>query len=158
MMVVILILSLLPFRLFRGHPLTAAMGRSYCMAMLVFLFINCCLYPAVLQYQAGMLAGDYIRRQVPDCRTVYMPVHGPDNFSIGFWSPCPVRRAAPAAPGAYYFVKELYADTLAREGYQLERLGRWPNFHVSQLTGEFLNYRTRASTVEWFTIVRIGSH
>ena len=159
MAVVVLFLSLLPFRLLRGHALTSAVGRSFWMAMVVFLFVNCCLYPSVLQYQAGMLAGDYIRRQVPDCRILYMPVNGPDNFSIEFWTPAPVRRFDPDSlhgRAAYYFVKETYADTLVRNGHRVERLERWPNFHISQLTGEFLNYKTRARTVEWMTLVRLN--
>lgn len=163
MMVVILVLSILPFRLFRREKLTSAVGRSCWMALLTFTFINCCLYPAILQYQAGMIAGDYLRRQLPDCKVVYMPEKGPDNYSIEFYSPCAVQRLSPDSfPSvlrrgpAIFFVTKAYSDTLYRKGFQVEPLRQFRNFHVSRLTGEFLDHRTREASVEWFELAHVS--
>jgi 4-amino-4-deoxy-L-arabinose transferase-like glycosyltransferase len=162
LMIVILALSILPFLLFRGNALTPVTGRSIWTALLVFAFVNCCLYPAILQYQAGMLAGDYLRRHAPDRNIVYMPEKGPDNYSIEFYSPYPVQRLSPdSLPGrlgrgpAVFFMTPKFSDTLIRKGYRVEELHRFPNFHVSQLTREFLDYRTRPASVEWFELVRV---
>lgn len=163
MMAVILVLSILPFRLFRRDKLTSAVGRSCWMALLTFTFVNCCLYPAILQYQAGMIAGDYLRRQLPDCKVVYMPEKGPDNYSIEFYSPCAVQRLSPDSfPSvlrrvpAIFFVTKAYSDTLYRKGFRVEPLRQFRNFHVSRLTGEFLDHRTREASVEWFELARVS--
>jgi len=172
LMIVILVLSALPFWLFRGNsPVTIfpevqlrdIFGRSCWMALLVFLFVNCCLYPAILGYQAGMVAGDHIRRQLPACKTVYMPEKAPENYSVEFYSPCPVQRISSDSlfvvlgrGPAIFFVTKAYSDTLASKGYQIETLLWSPNFHVSQLSGEFLNYRTRENSVEWFELARVS--
>jgi len=165
LMIVILALSLLPFRLFRGNALTSTTGRSTWMALLVFVFINCCLYPSILQYQAGMMASDYLRRRLPDCNVVYMPEKAPDNYSIEFYSPCAVRRLPPDSlpvtlerRAVIFFITRQFSDTLSRKGYNVEVLQAFPNFHVSQLTGEFLDYRTRPASVEWFELARVGVH
>ena len=164
-MTAILLLSILPFRLFGRNALTSAAGRSFWMALLAFFFLNCCLYPAVLRYQAGMAAGDYIRHQVPGCNVLYMPEKGPENYSIEFYSPCPVQRISldslPARLGrddAFFFITPAFSDVLLRMGYQIDLLRSFPNFHVSQLSGEFLDYRTRQRSVEWFELVRINRH
>ncbi|MBN9379567.1 MAG: glycosyltransferase family 39 protein [Chitinophagaceae bacterium] len=161
-MIVILGLAILPFRLFRGNVLVSAVGRSYWMALLTFILINCCLYPAILGYQAGMAAGDYLRHQLPACGTIYMPEKAPDNYSIEFYSPCAVQRlprdSFPAVLDrgpAVFFITKAYSDTLSRMGYRVERLRQFPNFHVSQLTGEFLDHRTRGTSVEWFELARV---
>jgi len=195
LMIVILALSILPFRLFRGHALVSAertggslskgqssdvsrnwtnfpevqlrdiFGRSCWMALLVFLFVNGCLYPAILRYQAGMVAGDHIRHQLSTCKIVYMPDKGPENYSIGFYSPCPVQRISTdslpvilSRGPAAFFVTKAYSDTLSRKGYKVEPLQQFPNFHVSQLSGEFLYYRTRPASVEWFELDRVSIH
>ncbi|HVW60738.1 MAG TPA: glycosyltransferase family 39 protein [Puia sp.] len=170
---VILVLSVLPFRLFRRDTLSEAgqsgislpdiFGRSCWMALLTFTFVNCCLYPAILQYQAGMIAGDYLRHQLPDCKVVYMPEKGPDNYSIGFYSPCAVQRLPPDSfpsvlrqgPAVFFITKE-YSDTLYRKGFRVEPLQQFPNFHVSRLTGGFLDHRTREASVEWFELARVS--
>lgn len=165
MMIVILALSILPFRWFRGNALGSAVGRSCWMALLTFTFINCCLYPAILGYQAGMAAGDYLRHQLPACSLVYMPKKAPENYSIEFYSPCAVQRlpqdSFPSVLGrgpAVFFITKAYSDTLSRKGYLVERLQQFPNFHVSQLTGEFLDHRTRGASVEWFELARVSIH
>ena len=162
-LLVFLALSILPFYWFRGSPLTSAAGRSYWMALLVFLFINCCLYPAMLRYQAGMVAGDYLRHQLPSCNILYLPEKAPENYSIEFYAPCPVQRipldslrAILVHGEALFFARPAFSDTLLREGYHVDRLQRFPNFHVSQLSGEFLDHRTRERSLEWFELMRVN--
>jgi hypothetical protein len=162
-LLVFLALSILPFYWFRGNPLTSAAGRSYWMALLVFLFINCCLYPVMLRYQAGMAAGDYLRHELPSSNILYMPEKAPENYSVEFYSPCPVERvpldSLPAILDrgqALFFARSAFSDTLLREGYHVDRLQRFPNFHVSQLSGAFLDHRTREPSLEWFELVRVS--
>lgn len=54
------------------------------------------------------------------------------------------------------FLPEAFEDSLARRGYGIGDIRRFPNFHISQLTGQFVNYKTRASTLDAYVLVRAG--
>jgi len=165
-MVGVLILSILSFYFFRGSTVQVAVGRSCWAALVVFLFVNCCLYPPMLHYQAGIEAAEYIRREMrpPGARVpgpapvvVYLPAEGPVSYSMEFYAPCAVQRierdslAAVLRKGpALVFVSS--RDSLLQQLYRVQIVKAFPNFHVSQLTGEFVNYRTRERSLEWFDL------
>ncbi|HEY4285487.1 MAG TPA: glycosyltransferase family 39 protein [Puia sp.] len=186
MMTGILLLAILPFLLFRGQLLTAAVTRSFWMALLVFSFVNFVLYPAILQYQAGTQAGRFIGRSrgskdvasgsngiasgsngiasgLPDRAgdsVVYMLQEAPSSYSMEFDCPLPVERVSikdlPVSGGpVLVFAPTAFGDSLAQRGYHTEEIRRFPSFHVSQLTGEFLNYRTRASVLKSYSILSV---
>jgi hypothetical protein len=157
------ILSLLPFRLFQGPGLTVAITRSFWQALLVFTFVNFLLYPAILQYQAGTQAGEWIG-QSDTISAVYLLQEAPVNYSIEFDSPVPVRRipmdslsAAIVNGPVVVFAPAIFAARLSLKGYRITTLREFPNFHISQLTGEFLNYRTRGSVLEWYSLMQVSS-
>jgi 4-amino-4-deoxy-L-arabinose transferase-like glycosyltransferase len=156
----IVLLALLPFLLFRGRQLPVPIARSFWMAMLVFAFVNFILYPAILQYQAGTQAGRYTASlPIPPAATVYLLQEAPVDYSFEFDCPHPVERIpmdslsgilrqarskGDAGRGeVIVFAPSEFADTLQRRGFQTQRLQQFPNFHVSQLTGEFINYSTQ---------------
>jgi 4-amino-4-deoxy-L-arabinose transferase-like glycosyltransferase len=156
------ILSLLPFLLFRGKQLPVSFTRSFWLAMLVFAFVNFGLYPAILRYQAGTQAGRWISR-TPGISTVYLLREAPVNYSIEFYSPVPVRTipvdSLPATllnGPATVFAPSRFRDSLQKRGYSVDDLQQFPNFHISQLTGEFLNDRTRSSVLEAYSLLRIN--
>jgi 4-amino-4-deoxy-L-arabinose transferase-like glycosyltransferase len=172
------ILSLLPFLLFRGTELPVSFTRSFWLAMLVFAFVNFLLYPAILRYQAGTQAGRWISRtqgtgtdrspgggtdRTQGISAVYLLREAPDNYSIQFYSPVPVRTipldSLPATLSngpAIVFAPSRFRDSLQKRGYSVDDLQQFPNFHISQLTGEFLNDRTRSSVLEAYSLLRIN--
>ncbi|HEY8968497.1 MAG TPA: glycosyltransferase family 39 protein, partial [Puia sp.] len=96
-MVVVLVLSILPFYFFRGSTVQTAVGRSCWAALVVYLFVNCWLYPAMLHYQAGMEAAEYVRREMrlagagapgSGPGVIYVPAEGPASYSLEFYAPC----------------------------------------------------------------------
>ena len=151
-------------KIFRGGALPVSVSRSFCMALLVYAFINLVFYPAILEYQAGMPAGRWIERFKPDEKVVYMLREGPVNYSMEFYSPAPVRRipmdslAEKAADGpVLVFLPAAYSDSLDLRGfrYHYSILQFFPNFHVSQLTGEFLNAKTRGRVTETWLLLKV---
>ena len=165
---VLLLLSLLPFWLFRGRELPDSIGRSFCIGLLALAFVNFCLYPAILRYQAGTQAGRYIGTRgiaLPsrdqDSQPVYTLAEAPVNYSFEFYCTLPVIRvpsdSLPVLQGpVLVFSPSSFADSLKGKGLRVESLRRWPNFHISQLTGEFIDYRTRDSTLEWYSLLRVS--
>lgn len=156
----IILLAIIPFLLFRGRLLTAAVTRSLWMALLVFSFVNFVLYPAILQYQAGTQAGRAVAG-LPEAKgPVYMFREAPSVYSMEFDCPLPVERVSmqdlPVSGGpVLVFAPTAFADSLAERGYHTETIRQFPNFHVSQLTGEFLNYRTRNAVLQSYSILSV---
>jgi 4-amino-4-deoxy-L-arabinose transferase-like glycosyltransferase len=186
LLVLLSLLSLLPFLLFRGAALPVSIIRSFWLALLVFAFVNFLLYPAILQYQAGTQAGRYADRLLPSpaaapaaatatpaavpaaataapTSTFYMLQEAPVNYSFEFYCRQPVQRISmdslPLEPGGnfvYVFAPSKFGDSLQKRGYTVTTMHQFPNFHISQLTGAFLNYRTRDSVLEWYAILRVN--
>jgi 4-amino-4-deoxy-L-arabinose transferase-like glycosyltransferase len=159
----IAVLSLLPFLLFRGGALAVSFTRSFWLALLVFSFVDFVLYPAILQYQAGTQAGRWIGRSEPGAPAVYLLQEAPVNYSIEFYCPVPVRRIPTGSlPGvltsgpALVFAPAAFSDTLARQGFHAAILRSFPNFHISQLTGEFLDARTRGKVLENYAVMKVS--
>jgi 4-amino-4-deoxy-L-arabinose transferase-like glycosyltransferase len=161
----IILLAITPFLLFRGQLLAAAVTRSFWMALLVFSFVNFVLYPAILQYQAGTQAGRFIGRSsgsvdIASASAIYMLQEAPSSYSMEFDCPLPVERVSmqdlPVSRGPILvFAPTAFADSLAKRGYHTKEIRQFPNFHVSQLTGEFLNYRTRKSVLQSYSILSV---
>ncbi len=168
LMALILFFTVLPFLLFRGKELPAPIARSFWMAMLVFAWFNFILYPAILRYQAGTQAGRWIAGlsptqagryvinlpppQAPD--TVYLLQEAPVAYSFEFDCPRPVERISIKSLPAlldrgpvFLYTPATFTDSLQIRGMHTQSLQTFQNFHISQLTGEFLNYRTRDSVL-----------
>ncbi|HVU54437.1 MAG TPA: glycosyltransferase family 39 protein [Puia sp.] len=162
-LIALVILAGAGFYFFRGGTVATAVGRSCWAAMVVYLFVNCWLYPSLLQYQAGMQAAEYLRREKTQ-PVVYLPENGPVNYSIEFYAPGAVRRIgldslAGVLEGGpvLFFMPARFSDTLRQKGYSVRTVKTFPNFHISQLTGEFINYRTREKSLEWLELAWIGN-
>jgi hypothetical protein len=54
------------------------------------------------------------------------------------------------------FSPSSFADTLKGRGFTVDILHQFPNFHVSQLSGEFLDYRTRDAVLEWYSMMWVN--
>lgn len=183
LVVLIVGLSLLAFRIFRGNDLPAVTARSFWSALLAYTFVNFCLYPAILRYQAGTEAGNYLRNRqgstlsdsgnsttadpgksstvIPLTPSIlYMLDETPANYSFEFYSPLPVQRVSvDSLPwiqrDQWLFLPSAFSDSLVNRGFRVENIQRFPNFHISQLTGTFLNEKTRSSTLEEYSLVRV---
>jgi 4-amino-4-deoxy-L-arabinose transferase-like glycosyltransferase len=162
LLTVIVIGSGVPFISIRGAALSVPIARSFWLALLVFSFVNFVLYPAILRYQAGTQAGRWIERFRPDASALYLLQEAPVNYSVEFYSPVPVRRVsmdslnrAAGDEPALVFAPAAFADTLTRHGWHATILQTFPNFHISQLTGEFINAKTRDKVVEEYALILI---
>jgi 4-amino-4-deoxy-L-arabinose transferase-like glycosyltransferase len=157
----IVVLASLPFFLFRGRAIPVQLTRSFWLALLVYSCIDFLLYPAILQYQAGTQAGRWLGHAgIP---AVYLLREAPVNYSIEFYSPVPVHRVsidslAPLVAGrpVVVFAPAAFRDTLARKGFSSTALRLFPNFHISQLTGDFLDARSRPRVLENYVLLKVN--
>jgi len=175
LLVLLAALASLPYFFLRGAALPVSVTRSFWLALLVYAFVNFLLYPAILQYQAGTQAGRYVNR-MRSPPPIYIPWEAPDNFSFEFYCDSPVARIrmdelqlrpGPGAgtagvPGAgsvggsaLLFAPSAFRDSLQQRGYTVTTIHEFPNFHISQLTGKFLNWQTRDSVLEKYALLQI---
>ncbi len=164
LLVLLALLASLPYFFIRGASLPVSITRSFWLALLVYSFVNFLLYPAILQYQAGTQAGRYVNRMRSPA-PVYIPWEAPDNFSFEFYCDSPVRRiqmnelrlqpGGPAGGSALIFAPSAFSDSLRQRGYTVMTIHEFPNFHISQLSGKFLYYRTRDSALEKYALLQI---
>jgi 4-amino-4-deoxy-L-arabinose transferase-like glycosyltransferase len=164
LLVLLALLASLPYFFLRGPSLPVSVGRSFWLALLVYSFVNFLLYPAILQYQAGTQAGRYVNR-MKSTPPIYIPWEAPDNFSFEFYCDSSVRRipiselrlrsGGAAERSALIFAPSAFSDSLRKKGYTVTTIHEFPNFHISQLSGKFLYYRTRDSVLEKYALLKV---
>lgn len=170
-MIVVAALAVVAFLLFRSPVLPAPVARSFWMSMLVFAFINFIFYPAILRYQAGTQAGHYLADH-PKLRdetfsdlggtpVAYLLKEAPISYSFEFDAPgmvvkLPVDSLPRTVGGIIVFAPTSFGDTLTAKGYRITRVQDFPFFHTSQLTGEFIDYRTRSKVLKPWELYRVA--
>ncbi|HWB94764.1 MAG TPA: glycosyltransferase family 39 protein [Puia sp.] len=156
-MAVLVVLAILPFYLFRDHSVPASIARSFWMSMLVFAFINFILYPGILRYQAGTQAGRYLETHPTLSPSAYLLGEAPVSYSFEFDCPMAVNRVPidSLPKTAVVFTPLSYGDTLTARGFNISVIQHFDYFHVSQLTGEFVNYRTRSTVLTPWALFRV---
>jgi hypothetical protein len=86
----------------------------------------------------------------------------PGNYSFEFYCQVPVKRipadslASVLSGGkALFFLPSVFLATCSQKGYKVQELKGFPNFPISQLTGRFLDYRTRPAVLEWYSLALV---
>lgn len=138
---------------------TIAAGTGF--AALLFVFLLLLFYPSLLQYQAGMRAGQYMRDNALQGNPV---MYNCNNYSFEFQAPGLVARADDAVQlrrlchesgQLQVFMPANALPTLDTAALQWQREASFVNFHVSQLTGGFLNRKTRQAQLDSFVLIRM---
>jgi len=155
----LLVVSILTFTLFRkNEKIINATARSFLIAMLVYGYVNIYLYPFLFRYQSGSVAARYLNTVRP-ATIVYIPENGPASYSLEFYLKQPVRlvsmdslRSELKEHKAAAFMPRSMYDSISIRGYQLKEVREFKHFHISQLTLDFLNCKTRENTVTSFVL------
>lgn len=164
------LLTLAAFTLFRSHDLLSLMGRMMGTMLVLIGTLNLYLYPAFLNYQAGMTAARYVNEQPGQAKRptiLYEPgtgVGGGSFWTYEFYADAltqyartdsALRQQIQNEPKRV-FTTAADADSLAMRGFRVRRLAAFPYFHVSQLTYEFLNPDTRPQTLSPYVLAEVG--
>jgi 4-amino-4-deoxy-L-arabinose transferase-like glycosyltransferase len=137
-------------RIFYVTCLTAALFNFY---------VNLVFYPNVLPYQAAGPAARYASRHFPRCTTAVFGDIG--NNSFEFYHRGPVTwyfqardlDAARRRDSLLVYTTASQLDTLRAARIPYQMAATFPHFHVTTLTGEFVNHRTRPQALERHVLV-----
>jgi len=157
----IVILALLAFaliRLFPGKSLQHVLTRSFGVIMVVNLFLNSLFYPVLFKYQCGNAAAATLNEQHQ--HHIYMFNNVPSEYAFEFYYKGAIHTIDPPQldtlkQNIVVYTSQEKVDTLKKMGYQVRVVEQFPHFHISQVTGKFLNYRTREEAIEHYVIATI---
>ncbi|TAE33441.1 MAG: glycosyl transferase [Cytophagales bacterium] len=144
-----------------GRWIPALMGTTVGASVLALGFYNLFLYPNLMPYQAGGEAAFYINNRPDKPRLVGQ--YGLNHYSFElylkqrayFWrTKVELTQAAQKEP-VWILTHPAELDTLRREGWTVTPLDTFQFFHVTKLTGPFLDYRTRAGATEMNVLAKV---
>ncbi|GAB3895880.1 ArnT family glycosyltransferase [Spirosoma agri] len=163
----VLVIVFATFTLFRQNTMLSLLGRMVGTMLLVAGVLNLFLYPTFMQYQAGLTAAEFVNDQ-PKLAQRPTLLYGPDTFGESSWSyefyahaptqyvrDDSVLRQLSSRQSVQVFTTSTYADSLEVRGFHVRRMAIFPYFHISQLTGDFLNYNTRATTLKPYVLLDV---
>lgn len=145
--------------IYRGSGLAQMAVKGTAFAVLLFIFLNLLFYPALLRYQPGMQAGKWLQQRAPGSAAV---LYRCNIYAFEMYAP-----GIPARAGGikeleqlcsrsklplYLLVpEEAVPDMHSSNNLAVERVAAFDGFHISQLTGAFINAGTRKRHLEhWF--------
>lgn len=161
------VIALTTFVLFRRADILSLVGRMVGTMLLVAGVMNLFLYPTFMNYQAGMAAARFVNERPDLARqpTVFYggSTFGESSWSYEFYTKGPIQyvhqdsvlRQLTKQRPVQVFTTVVHADSLTMRGFQARTVAVFPYFHISQLTYDFLNYNTRATTLKPYILAEV---
>ena len=145
-------LAFIIYRFFPGNQLINIFGRSFFAVLAVSLFLNFLIYPEIFNYQSGMNAASFLKKN-KQTEPVYTFSELIPEFAFEFYSTQPVYLLKQSElytlkENVRVFAPKIKIDSLRNEGFMIEDTVTFPHFHISKLNGTFIDSRTRAQAVD----------
>ncbi len=155
--VALAVLAFALLRLFRGNAMQHIIARSFGVIMVVNLFLNTLFYPVLFQYQSGNEAAAFLN---PQTEQVYMFKDVSSEYAFQFYYNGSIQRIDnrfldSLQNDIIVYTSREKTDSLKQMGYSAQVTLELPHFHISQLTGKFLNSNTREQAIDHFVIAVI---
>lgn len=132
--------------------------RSAVLSIAFTIFAYGFFYPSLLNYQAGMSAGLWLKEHHPNKQVI---AYNAPSFALDFYAPGEVKHAHDIAglnqnngPSSLIYLQEEQFATL-KESFQVKILKRFKDYHVTKLTLKFLYYKTRPDWLSTYYLVEI---
>ncbi|QXU41975.1 glycosyltransferase family 39 protein [Pedobacter sp. D749] len=157
---VLIVILAISFLLFKGILLETIITRSAFLSVGLMIFLFIFFYPALLKYQSGMQAGNWLKQNYPTAKPAVLNYI--DAFSFDFYAPGEVKYLhnysdldkSKHLKDLVIYIPEQELAKLKSE-YNAEILKSFEYFHTTKLTGKFLNAKTRPQVLEHFYLVKI---
>jgi len=150
--------ALFCYVLFSKVSLVHLVARNAILSLLFMLFSYGFFYPALLQYQAGMCAGLWLKKNYPhDSAKVY----GVYSFAFDFYAPGDITYVEEVSgleplsgDRQIVFLPSSMLGSL-RSNYKVKLLKHFDQYHISKLKLDFINYKTRSDVLTRFSLVEL---
>jgi len=157
---VLVILLTVSFLIFKGLKTENLLARSTMISVGLMIFLSAFFYPSVLKYESGMQAGKWLKENYPGAKASVL-MH-PDAYSFDFyangepkyfWSYEELNKSKDEKDLVIY-TPESELERLKTE-YHAEVLKSFEYYHITKLTGKFINAKARPQVLEHFYLVKI---
>lgn len=150
----------LAYLFFPGTHLKNVFGRSFLLIMLVNLFLNCIIYPELFKYESGIPAAAYLNK-TNYSGPLYTLSEISAEYAFEFYSKQPVMQMSISDLDSIkrevvVFTPRFIIDSLKREGINVQEIKSFPHFHISRLTGTFMNHQTRNGVVDSLSLITVS--
>jgi len=157
---ILIVVLAISFLLFKGILLETIIARSAFLSVGLMIFLFIFFYPALLKYQSGMQAGNWLKQNYPTAKPAVLNYI--DAFSFDFYAPGEVKylhnytdlNKSKNLKDLVIYIPEQELAKLKSE-YHAEILKSFEYFHTTKLTVKFLNAKTRPQVLERFYLVKI---
>ncbi|MCD0487894.1 glycosyltransferase family 39 protein [Pedobacter sp. MC2016-14] len=156
----LLLIAISAFVFFKEKSVSAIVGRNAAISIGLMSFLYLFFYPALLKYEGGMQAGQWLRANYPEAKpAVLLNV---DAYSFDFYANAEVKYLmsyedldkAVATRDLVIYVQDTELQNI-KSKYKTEVLKSFENYHITKLSGKFLNANTRAAVLEHFYLVKL---
>ena len=133
--------------------------KALCFSVLLALFLNLSFYPNLMHYQAGMMAGKWQQKHLPN---KIVSMFRCNVFSFDFYGNTTIERYSDLLPllkndsVAYVFAGKKEIEKVNADSFQVKVLDNFSYFHITELEASFVNASTRSQTLDTFVIASIA--
>lgn len=151
----VLLCTLLPFIIWRGHWFKTLLGRSVSMGILFYLFLFFYFYPGLKAYDAGWQAAEWLQqRHTQNPAIIYKGYDNGFNFHVPGTTQSIANPELLPQNQAFLVLSEAALNEL-KTHYRVTICAAFPNYRITKLTLPFLNHSTRPKVLSYYYLVQI---
>ncbi len=157
--IILLVIAIILYRLFPGNNFESIIGRSFSAVLVVNILLNCLVYPELFKYQSGNAAAAFLKKNNHP-GIIYTISEISSEYAFELYAAQPVYQLKRSELNSLkdsilVFTPKIELDSLRKDGFTINEIRSFPHFHISQLTGTFINHHTRDRVVDSVTLARI---
>lgn len=145
-------------RQIKDQTLDGIVIKALSFSVLLALFLNLVFYPNLMQYQAGMMAGKWQQKNMPNTTIAMFRCN---EFSFDFYGNVSTNRDNDLLPLlkndsiVFVFTPKKEIAKINVDSFNVKTLENFSYFHITELEATFINAATRSQTLDTFVIARV---
>lgn len=159
---VIVVAAIIYFLCYKKNKMFLIVAISIGFALLLQLYLNLVFYPNLLQYQAGMMAGKWMNKNIG---TDTIGTYNASSFTLNFYATAIEKKLNnlnevcnfAKNKEKYIYTNAQYLDSFSSIGIQYNIVQNFDNFSVSRLNRKFINQKTRNREISKIVLLHLTS-
>ncbi len=154
---IIIIFTQFQYRFIKEVAVDSIVLKGVCFAVLFAIFFNGFFYPSLMQYQAGMNAGKWQKKNLPN---IIVPMYRTNEFSFDFYGNSTIKiendlhEVLKEKNSVLLFSSSTEIKNISKDSFNVKPIQWFPYYHITELKLDFINYKTRANSLDSFAIIK----
>lgn len=144
-------------RLLSDLSIKSIVTKGVFFSVLFAIFFNGFFYPSLMQYQAGMNAGKWQQKNLPNST---IPMYRTNEFSFDFYGNSTIKiennlhEVLKGNKDVLLFSSSNEISNINADSFKVQSLQWFPYYHITELKLDFINSKSRANTLDSFAIIK----